>query len=137
MHVLSGARLRMEKRIYGPGAAPGATLELPVSCFLFRHAHGNLLFDTGRHPNAAGNPEALWGEMAHSVVLVMAAGDNVLSALARVNLAPEDIDIVVNSHLHCDHCGCTEFFSNATIYVHGDDLACARDPASEGQGYFS
>ena len=36
-------------------------LELPVSCSLFRHAHGNLLSDTGRHRNAAENPEALWG----------------------------------------------------------------------------
>lgn len=136
MHILSGGRLRMEKRIYVPGAALGETFELPVSCFLFRHAHGNLLFDTGCHPNVAENPEALWGEMARSVVPVMAAGDNVLSALTRVNLAPEDIDIVVNSHPHCDHCGCNEFYSNATIYVHAAELACARDPASEGQGYF-
>jgi len=136
MHILSGGRLRMEKRIYAPGAAPGETLKLPVSCLLFRHAHGNLLFDTGCHPNVAENPAALWGEMARSVVPVIAAGDNVLSALTRVNLSPEDIDIVVNFHLHCDHCGCNEFYSNATIYVHADELACARDPASEGQGYF-
>jgi len=74
------------------------------------------------------------GELARSVV---PAGDNVLSALTWVTLAPEGIDIVVNSHLHCDHCGCNELFSNATIYVHADELACARDPASEGQGYFS
>ena len=60
--------------------------------------------------------------MARSVVPVVAAGDNVLSALTRVNLAPEDIDIVVNSHPHCDHFGCNEFYSNATI-IHGHDLA--------------
>ena len=40
MHVLSGGRLQMEKRVYVPGAAPGETLELPVSRFLFRHPHG-------------------------------------------------------------------------------------------------
>jgi len=136
MHILSGGRLRMQKRVYLPGAAPEEMIELPVSCFLFIHPHGNLLFDTGCHPEIAVNPEQRWGPMARFVIPAMAADDNIISQLGRVNLTPDDIDIVVNSHLHCDHCGCNEFFSKATIYVHRDELACARDPASEGQGYF-
>ena len=74
--------------------------------------------------------------MARFVIPAMAADDNIISQLGRVNLTPDDIDIVVNSHLHCDHCSCNEFFSKATIYVHRDELACARDPASEGRNYF-
>ena len=136
MHILSGGRLRMQKLVYLPGSAPEEMIELPVSCFLFIHPHGNVLFDTGCHPEIAVNPEERWGPMARFVIPAMSADDNIISQLARVNLAPDDIDIVVNSHLHCDHCGCNEFFSKATIYLHRDELACARDPASEGQGYF-
>ena len=59
-----------------------------------------------------------------------------LSGLRALDLGPEDIDIVVNSHLHCDHCGCNEFFTRATFYVHTDEMEVVRKPASEGRGYF-
>jgi glyoxylase-like metal-dependent hydrolase (beta-lactamase superfamily II) len=137
MHILSGGRLRMKKHIFVPEAAREDIIELPVSCFLFRHAQGNVLFDTGCHPSVAEAPEARWGSMARAIVPAMGGDDNVVAELRRVNLTPDDIDVVVNSHLHCDHCGCNEFFSKATIYAHADELAMARDPEMEGQGYFS
>jgi glyoxylase-like metal-dependent hydrolase (beta-lactamase superfamily II) len=136
MHVLSGGRLEMKKHIYVPDAPREETLVLPVSCFLFRHPHGNVLFDTGCHPSVAEAPETRWGDLARSVVPTMGPSENTVSELGKVNLVPNDIDIVVNSHLHCDHCGCNAFFSKATIYVHADELAFARDPAAEGKGYF-
>lgn len=46
------------------------------------------------------------------------------------------MDLVVCSHLHMDHCGANEFFRRATCVVHARELATARDPASEGRGYF-
>ena len=136
MHVLSGGRLVVEKHIYMPTATRDEFLDLPVSCFLFRHPQGNVLFDTGCHPSVAENPEMRWGNLARTVVPAMERDDNIVNELRRVNLAPDDIDIVVNSHLHCDHCGCNEFFTQATIYVHGDELATARNPDVEGKGYF-
>ncbi|MDH3701463.1 MAG: N-acyl homoserine lactonase family protein [Alphaproteobacteria bacterium] len=136
MHILSGGRVQMKKHVYVPHAAREEIIELPVSCFLFRHPHGTVLFDTGCHPSVAGNPEKRWGKMARAVVPTMGADDNVVRELRRLNLSPADIDIVVNSHLHCDHCGCNEFFSTATIYVHASELAVARDADSEGKGYF-
>lgn len=33
------------------------------------------------------------------------AEENLLAALASLGVAPEDIDIVINTHLHADHCG--------------------------------
>jgi glyoxylase-like metal-dependent hydrolase (beta-lactamase superfamily II) len=136
MHILSGGRLQMRKHIYLPGAAPEELIDLPVSCFLFRHPQGNVLFDTGCHPSVALNPEKRWGSLAQSVVPVMSADDNVISELRRLKLTPADIDIVVNSHLHCDHCGCNEFFSQATIYVHADELTFAGGADMERKGYF-
>ena len=137
MHILAGGRLRMLRHIYLPDAAPEETIELPVSCFLFRHSQGNVLFDTGCHPMVAEKPEERWGTLARSVVPIMESETNVMSELSRINLTPADIDVVVNSHLHCDHCGCNEFFPNATIYVHRDELEHARRPDMEQMGYFS
>ncbi|MBT3916361.1 MAG: N-acyl homoserine lactonase family protein [Rhodospirillaceae bacterium] len=136
MHILSGGRLQMKKQVYLPDAMPDEKITLPVSCYLFRHPQGNVLFDTGCHPTLIEDPEKRWGSMARAVVPVMAKDDNVISELGRVNLTPDDIDIVVSSHFHCDHCGCNEYFSKAVIYVHADEIKRAQDPEMEGRGYF-
>jgi N-acyl homoserine lactone hydrolase len=135
MHVLSGGRLRMKRSVYEPDADRTALIDLPVSCFLIRHPQGNLLFDTGCHPSIATDAEARWGGMAKSMVPVMGPEDNVVSALATIGVAPDDIDVVVNSHLHTDHCGCNAFFKRARFIVHAAELVRARDPEVEGKGY--
>ena len=85
---------------------------------LLRHPQGNVLFDTGCHPSVAEDPEARWGGMAKLMTPIMPPGDNVLTGLAGIGLAPDDIDVVVCSHLHPDHCGCNAFFKRATVIVH-------------------
>ena len=136
MNVLSGGSLRMPRRIYIPDAGPDETLDLPVSCFLIRHAKANVLFDTGCHPTVATQPTERWGPLTKFMQPLMQPGDGVIEQLATVGLSPDDIDIVVNSHLHCDHCGCNEFFTKATFVVHEHELQTARKPESEGRGYF-
>lgn len=135
MHILSGGRLRMKRHIYLPDAAEDQWIDLPVSCFLFRHSHGNVLFDTGCHPDVARDAESRWGALARTVVPIMNGDENVVAALGRIGLVPEDIDIVVNSHLHCDHCGCNGFFTQSTIYMHRDERRHAQQPGRERHGY--
>ena len=136
MHVLSGGRLRMKKSIYFPDADRSEMLELPVSCMLLRHKQGNVLFDTGCHPSVAENPEARWGSLSKFMVPIMPPGEHVLSGLKAVGLGPDDIDVVVCSHLHTDHCGCNEFCKKSTIVVHALELEAAKAPDAVNSGYF-
>jgi glyoxylase-like metal-dependent hydrolase (beta-lactamase superfamily II) len=135
MHLLSGGRLRMRRSIFLRDADRNATFELPVPCVLLRHAQGNLLFDTGCHPAVATDADARWGGLARLMTPVMAADDNVLAGLAGIGLAPGDIDVVICSHLHPDHCGCNVFFRRATLIVHADELVAARAPGAEAKGF--
>jgi N-acyl homoserine lactone hydrolase len=137
MHLLSGGRLRMRKSIYLPDAERSETIELPVSCALLRHPQGNVLFDTGCHPSVPENPEGRWGELARIVVPIMQPGDNVVTGLASIGLDPDDIDVVVCSHLHPDHCGCNAFFGKATFAIHARELEAARAPNAEASGYLA
>ena len=137
MHLLSCGRLRMRKNIFLPAAERNETIELPVSSALLRHAQGNVLFDTGCHPQVAENPQARWGGLARLMVPIMQPGEHVLSGLQRLGLAAEDIDLVVNSHLHPDHCGCNAFFRKATFLIHKEELAAARAPDSAAGGYLA
>jgi N-acyl homoserine lactone hydrolase len=135
MHLLSGGRLRMRKSIYFPDAERGETFELPVPSVLLRHPQGNVLFDTGCHPSVAEDAEARWGGLTRIMTPVGDRSDNVIDGLACIGLAPADIDAVVCSHLHPDHCGCNAFFKRASLIVHEREIEAARAPGAEAQGY--
>ncbi|WP_040334538.1 N-acyl homoserine lactonase family protein [Candidatus Magnetobacterium casense] len=48
--------------------------------------------------------------------------------LAKYNLVPEDIDIVIHTHLHNDHCENDEKCVNADIYVHAEEIQRIHNP---------
>jgi glyoxylase-like metal-dependent hydrolase (beta-lactamase superfamily II) len=43
--------------------------------------------------------------------------DDLVDALARHHLTPADVDIVINTHLHVDHCGNNSVFPRASIFA--------------------
>jgi glyoxylase-like metal-dependent hydrolase (beta-lactamase superfamily II) len=67
----------------------------------------------------------------------MSREDNVLSGLKAIGLAPDDIDIVICSHLHTDHCGCNAFFAKATVIVHAREIEMAKTADAARRGYFA
>ena len=78
----------------------------PVHGFVVLHPTlGAVLIDTG-----CGGPDELLRE--YRVVNRTVAG-----ALAERGLAPADVRMVINTHLHFDHCGQNAVFSHAPIYV--------------------
>jgi N-acyl homoserine lactone hydrolase len=135
MHLLSGGRLRMRKAVYLPTADRSETFELPVPTVLLRHSQGNVLFDTGCNPDVATHAEARWGALTRVMTPIMAPDDNVIGGLACVGLKSDDIDVVVCSHLHPDHCGCNAFFKRATLILHAREIEAARAPDAQAQGY--
>lgn len=78
----------------------------PVHGFALLHdSLGVVLVDTG-----CGGPEALQRE--YRVVNRAIAG-----ALAEHGLSPADVRVVINTHLHFDHCGQNVAFPQATLHV--------------------
>ena len=136
MHMLSGGRLRGRRSTYIPDASENETIELPVSCALLRHKQGNVLFDTGCHPQVADDAEARWGSLAKLLIPVLSREDTVLGGLKSVGLGADDIDVVICSHLHTDHCGCNAFFGKATVIVHAQEIERARSADAARRGYF-
>lgn len=137
MHLLSGGRVRMRKAVYDPAASREEAVEMPVVSALLRHAQGNVLFDTGCHPSVSENPEARWGGLARLMTPIMPQGEHVVSGLKAMGVETDDIDVVICSHLHPDHCGCNAFFKRATFIVHEKEIAAARAPEAEKSGYLA
>jgi len=89
--------------------------QIPVHGFVIKHPRaGAILVDTG-----VGWPTELVKEWK---VVNRHAAD----ALAEHELSPADVTIVINSHLHFDHCGQNAVFKHAPFYIQRSELDRAR-----------
>jgi N-acyl homoserine lactone hydrolase len=108
-------------RLSAPGDEAG---QWPVHGFVITHPGGAILVDTG-----VGGPEGVLSDWR--VVNV-----SVADALAEHDLSPADISLVINTHLHFDHCGQNPVFRHAPFYVQRAELARARRESPELSGWF-
>jgi len=98
----------------------GQTYEAALKPLLIQTEQENILIDTG----IGELPEA--HKKFH---VVKRSPDQTLRIqLQKFGLEPEDIDIVVNTHLHFDHCGNNMLFPNAKFYVQADEIRYAYAP---------
>jgi N-acyl homoserine lactone hydrolase len=91
----------------------------PVHGFVVTHPGGAVLVDTG-----VGGPQAVlddWRVVNRSVA----------DALAEEDMSPADISLVINTHLHFDHCGQNAVFGHAPFYVQRAELDRMRRQAGE------
>ena len=96
-----------------PLAAEKIRIEVPVPCYLVEHADKKVLFDAGQKPlNKVQDP------MAKYYVRVTEK-ETAVQHLAAMDIAAEDIDIIVISHAHGDHyAGLTDFPRAQVIVQH-------------------
>jgi N-acyl homoserine lactone hydrolase len=117
--------------------APPSRWTVPIECFLVVHPRGRLLFDTGLHGETMTNMLGRYGpERAKRFGVHSQPGDDVVSQLGRLGLAPAAVTHVANSHWHFDHCGGNEFFPEATILVQEREMTAARSPEVLAQGRY-
>jgi glyoxylase-like metal-dependent hydrolase (beta-lactamase superfamily II) len=106
-------------------------VELPIACFLVRTAGLNVLVDCGMGPTVfdwAPNPGKA----------MRLEGGRLPAALRQAGLGPEDIDLILPTHMHQDHggwiiAGGAPFFSKAKVrFGAGDWDAVVESSKWEG-----
>ncbi len=78
---------------------PDAHQRVPMvlTSLLVRAGGKTILVDTGLGDKLDAKARRIWGvEYPHGTLL---------DGLARLGVTPADVDIVINTHLHADHCG--------------------------------
>jgi glyoxylase-like metal-dependent hydrolase (beta-lactamase superfamily II) len=113
-------------------------IPLAIHCVLARNGRQTILIDTGY-----GSKLSLLDRNAHAAD----AGDPLIESLAALNLGPDEIDMVVFSHLHWDHVGgATRFdekrravptFPNATHFINRLEWEDAVSGAPELAGSYA
>lgn len=86
------------RTLWAKRAAPDAEnrITLALNCFLIRTPEATVLVDTGVGPDV---------DRRYADFYSFERDPGLFGLLAGLGLGPDDIDIVVNSHLHFDHCG--------------------------------
>jgi N-acyl homoserine lactone hydrolase len=88
---------------------------IPVHGFVIKHpSAGAILVDTG-----VGWPDDMLKDWK---IVNRHAAD----AMAEHDLSPADVRIVINTHLHFDHCGQNAVFKHAPFYIQRPELDRAR-----------
>ncbi|MEW6335083.1 MAG: N-acyl homoserine lactonase family protein [Thermodesulfobacteriota bacterium] len=135
LYAFSCGRIRCRKNVFVPDAPKDVFIDAPMPVYLITHPEGNVLFDTGPHPEVFKDT-ARWGGLAKAFAPIGDETSGVVDQLKKVGMTPGDIRYVVNSHLHFDHCGGNGFFNQSTFLVSKKDLECASSSEFEGKGYF-
>ena len=107
----------------------GATGEItvPIPVYLIEHPKGRALFDSGLHIDAQTDADRRLGRLAPFHTVHFSAGEEIASRLRTINVSPDRIDYIINSHLHFDHCGGNEQLPNATLLVQRLEWEGAHD----------
>jgi len=99
-----------------PGSHPLAGKDGPVLAFAIRHQSGVVLVDTGIGEGNAWIDENYRPRRRE-----------VREALAAAALDAGAVRLIVNTHLHFDHCGQNRAFPGVPIVVQGAELEAGRD----------
>jgi N-acyl homoserine lactone hydrolase len=112
-------------------------LSEPVCAYLLDTAHGWVLLDTGLDP-ANGRDDARMEQRfrRHGMTAPVIRDAHLLEPqLAAIGVRCADIDHVILSHMHYDHCGYLRHFTHARISIQRSEHAHAFS-AQAGMGYF-
>lgn len=105
----------------------GTRIHLPIYVFYIGGGDKHILVDTGLEDFMV-NPEV--GPQYGFEVLEFE------DALGTIGLKPEDIDLVIQTHLHNDHCENTYKCTNARVVVQKAELDFALNPHPIDHRYF-
>ncbi len=105
------------------------SVQMRLTCLLVRTHDQTILIDTGIGDKLSEKDQQFWN--------LQRLGGGLVDNLAKVGVTPQDVDIVVNTHLHGDHCGgntrwigdrAEAVFPNARYYVQRMEWASACNP---------
>ena len=123
-----------------PGVQDGHRVHIPVNSYLIRLDDDRLvLVDTGMSRLHVDDPDVTWRgtPTAEALIPVMRKEDSLLARLAQLEVAPQDVDFVINTHLHFDHAGNNDLLAGATFFVQREQYEHAKGNPSFPNQYWN
>jgi glyoxylase-like metal-dependent hydrolase (beta-lactamase superfamily II) len=114
LHLINDCDIRVDpggafglvpRALWSPLLAPDEDHLVPMAqiCLLIQHPDGtNILCDTGYGTKLP--------EKQRANIKMQRPRGSIVDALGRLGLRPDDIHLVINTHLHGDHCGGNTYY---------------------------
>lgn len=126
--VCAGVFQGAEKSNFAYQKDPGVKLKAPILMYLVQGNGLCMLVDTGCS-------DGEWAARYHHP-LVQREEMKPVNALRKLGVESEDVQIIVNTHLHWDHCFHNDKFPNAKIYVQKREIQFAVCPIPTQYVYY-
>ncbi len=127
LHMFQTGTLRTKTKYIKMNQGDDA-FEIPVPWFLIKHPQGNVVIDGGNAIEAAIDKRGHWGAVVDAYDPIMQVSENCVDQLKLVDVTPQSIRFVAQSHLHLDHTGAIGRFPKATHIVQRAEYDYAFKP---------
>lgn len=109
----------------------GERIYIPIMAFYIEGGDKNILIDTGLE--AFVLPPETTKELSEKYGVEILEFEQ---ALAKVGLKPQDVDIIIHTHLHNDHCENDRKCKNAKIYIQKAEYEAVKNPHPMERRFF-
>jgi glyoxylase-like metal-dependent hydrolase (beta-lactamase superfamily II) len=147
VHYLDGGTFRLDggamfgvvpKVLWEKKSPPDESnrIRLRANSLLVRAGNKNIVIETGNG--------TIW-EPKQRTIFAVQDGDPLVESLRKFDVKPEQIDLVINTHLHFDHAGgntrlqgdrIVPAFRNARYFVQRDELEHAMNPTERDRASY-
>lgn len=111
-------------------------ITIPIPAFVIEHPQGLIVFDTGFNRLVHQDLTSYFpSEALKPVKFHFSPQEELANQMRHAGFVPEDVQLVVNSHLHYDHCGGNALFPQATVLVQRIEWETANAASPEKAGY--
>lgn len=126
IHPLCLGRSIVDKAGLVLGLVPGTPAEICDLMWVITGGREAIVVDTG-----PADPD--FSARYHRVIHEWRSA---VPAVASLDIDPEKVKTVINTHLHWDHCYGNSLFKNASIYVQREELRYALNPLPKDRRYY-
>lgn len=121
-----------ELALFNAALPPGVQKTLSDTCYLVKHPKGTLIWDAGLPDALSALPN---GNTTPDGAFTLLVNQTLASQLEEINVDPASIDYIAMSHLHFDHTGNANYFSNATWLIQQPEYDIAFNEQGVAYGF--
>jgi len=116
IYIIDGGTFTQDQSIVTFAIGAGQKITSQVYSVYVEHPEAKIIIETGMDPS-------IWPPLVRQILVPSQRPEQRLdNALKILGVKPEDIDIVINTHLHADHCSFNRIFRNATWLIQREEL---------------
>jgi len=112
-------------------------LKIPIPAYFIRHPKGTAIFDSGMSLRVQREGAKALGPMEPYFEIHFQPNEEISARLAEADMDAGNVDFLISSHLHFDHCGGNELVPNARWVIQKREWEAASTPETIAANHYN